>query len=175
MVLHADVYGRPKFRLRLSWLSGLVSKEITRGKKKPKKKAVEGKRKRRGRGARGIFEILRVKGLLRQLTVLVRDIFSSLNIGNIKADFRVGLDDPADTAIIFAIIGPAISLLNFSSPYEIRVQPSFGGEAVFEGYSHGRVRLRPIRLAKPFLKFVFSLATVRLIKRLVSSKWKKKK
>lgn len=47
MVLHADVYGKPKFHVRFSWLFGLVSQEIAGEKKKPEKekRAVRGKKK----------------------------------------------------------------------------------------------------------------------------------
>ena len=42
VVLRVDVYGRPKFRMRLAWLFGLVSKEIIPKKeKKPKLFQVE--------------------------------------------------------------------------------------------------------------------------------------
>ena len=167
MVLHTDVYGKPKFRLRLSWLFGLVSKEVTEGKKKPeeKRKVVEGKRKpkKRMRGVRGIFEILQTRGLLRQLKVLLKDILSRFKIRNLTADFRVGLGDPADTGLLFAIIGPVLSFLSPPFPHQIRVEPSFGSEAVFEGYSYGKVRLRPIQLVPPLLRFVFSLATIRVV------------
>ena len=178
VVLHTDVYGRPKFRLRISWLFGLVSKEVTRGKKKPeeKRRRAEGKRKpkERRRGVRFILEILRAKGLLRQLKGLVRGVLSRLYIRNLVVNLRIGLDNPADTGLLFALIGPAISFLSFPFPHQIRVQPSFE-EAVLEGYSYGRVRLRPIQLVAPFLKFAFSLATIRAVKILVSNKWKRKK
>ena len=36
--LYVDVYGRPKFRMRVGWLFGLVRKEIGKGKKKPEDK-----------------------------------------------------------------------------------------------------------------------------------------
>ena len=35
VVLHANVYGKPKFQLRLAWLFGLVTREIRKGEKKP--------------------------------------------------------------------------------------------------------------------------------------------
>ena len=178
IALHTDVHGRPNFRLRLSWLFGLVSKEITRGKKpEEKNKEVKDKRKPRERkkGSRVIFEILRTRGLLRQIKSLLRDVFSHLKIRTLRADFRVGLDNPADTGLLFALIGPATFLLNSSFPYQIRVQPSFKDEAVFEGYSNGVVRLRPIQLVTPFLKFTFSLATIRVMKKLVLTKWKRKR
>lgn len=178
MTLHADVYGKPKLRLKLSWLFGLVSKEVTRGKEpKDKKKLVKEKRKPREgkRRLRDILEILRTRGLLSQLKRLLRDVLSRLKTRDLIADFRVGLGDPADTGLLFALIGPATFWLNSSLSHQIRVQPSFEGEGVFEGYSHGVVRLRPIQLVIPFLRFAFSLATIRVAKRLVLTKWKRKR
>ena len=178
-VLDIDIYGRPKFRLRLVWFFGLFSRGITKGRKKPKeeKRIAEGKRKRKKRKikARTIFKILRTRGLLGQIKRLLRDILKCLKIRDLRADFRVGLDDPADTGLLFALIGPTIFFLGSSRVHEIRVQPSFEDEAVFEGYLHGAVRLVPIQLVMPLLRFVFSLATLRLIKILVLAKWERTK
>jgi len=178
-VLDIDIYGRPKFRLRLVWFFGLVSRGITKGRKKPKeeKRIAEGKRKRKKRKikARTIFKILRTRGLLGQIKHLLRDILKCLKIRDLRADFRVGLDDPADTGLLFALIGPTIFFLGSSRAHEIRVQPSFEDEAVFEGYLRGAVRLVPAQLVIPFLRFVFSLATLRLIKILVLAKWERTK
>ncbi len=179
IALHMDMYERPKFRVRLVWLFGLISKEIRKAGKKPegKKKDVDGKRQlRKGRRrVETIFAILRTKGLVTQLKDLMRDTLSRLEIRELGANFRVGLDDPADTGLLFAFIGPATLFLSPYSSHRIRVQPAFGDEAVFEGCLYGTVRLRPIRLVIPFLKFAFSLASVRAMKVLVLSKWKNKK
>jgi len=178
-VLDIDIYGRPKFRLRLVWFFGLVSRGITKRRKQPKeeKRIAEGKRKPKKRKikARTIFKILRTRGLLGQLKRLLRDILKCLKIRDLKADFRVGLDDPADTGLLFALIGPTIFFLGSSRVHEIRVQPSFEDEAVFEGYLRGAVRLIPIQLVIPLLRFVFSWATLRLIKILVLAKWERTK
>ncbi len=179
MALHIDVYGRPKFRMRLAWFFGLVSKEVSKAPKKPeeKKTVTPGKRKRRGKGisARTIFKILRTKGLLKQLKGLLLDVLKCFKIRELRADFRVGLDNPADTGLLFALIGPAIFFLSRSVPCQIRVQPSFEGEAAFQGYLHGAVRLRPIRLVTPIVRFAFSLAAIRVVKILVLARWKRKK
>lgn len=175
-----DVYGRPKFRMRLAWLFGLVSKEVGKGKKKPEEKKrvvpeAKPKRKRKRIRAETIFKIMRTKGLLRQFKDLLRDILSRLKIRDLAVDFRVGLDNPADTGLLFALIGPATFFLGSSRVHQIRVEPSFEDEVVFEGYLYGVVRLWPVQLVVPFLKFVFSLATIRVVKILVVSKWKRKK
>ena len=179
MTFHMEAYGRPKFRMRLLWLFGLVSKELGKGKRKPeeKKRVAEGKPKHRKRRirARTLIKILRTKGLLRRLGGLLRDTISRLSIKEFKANFRVGLDDPADTGLLFAIIGPAIFFLSSSWHNQIRVEPSFEDEAIFEGYLYGTVRLRPIQLVPPFIRFIFSLSTIRVLKVLVLTKWKRKK
>ena len=177
MTLHADVYGKPKVRLRFSWLFGLVSKEVTGEKKKPeeKRRAAKGKKKHRRRDTRVIFRILRTKGVLRRLKELLKDVFSCLKFRELVADFKIGLGNPADTALLFAIIGPATAFLGSSQLHQIRLQPSFGDDAVLEGYSHGTVRLHLIRLVPPLLKFAFSLTALRIIKALILSKWKRKK
>ena len=175
MALHADIHGKPKFRLRFSWLFGLVSKEIAGEKEKPEKKkgVVKVKRKHRWRDARAIFAILRTKGLLRQLKGLIIEVvFSHLKARDLVADFRVGLGDPADTGFLFAFIGPATALFGSSHRHQIKVEPSFSDDAVMEGYSHGKVRLHPIQLVPPFLKFIFSLTTIKIAKTLISSKWR---
>lgn len=167
--LNIDTSGRPKSRLRLVWLFGLVSKEVKREKKKPEKK-----RKRRI-GFRTISRILRIKGLLRQVKDLVRDVIGQLKIRELAVNLKLGLDNPADTGFVFASIGAITPLLSLPSQYQLRVQPSFYDEAVFEGYLHGVLRLWPIKLVRPFVRFVFSLATLRVVKVLVLSKWKRKK
>ena len=174
MVVRLDADGRPRFRMRLVWLFGLVSKEITKARKKPEEESsvTEGKRKPRKRKikARTILEILRTRGLLKQLKRLLKDILRRLKIRDLAADITVGLSDPADTGLLFALIGPATFFLGSSRIHDIRVQPSFEDEAVFKGYLSGAVRLLPIQLVIPFLRFVFSLVTIRVVRTLVVSK-----
>jgi len=173
--LHVDIYGRPKFRLRLEWLFGLVSKELRKRKKEPEEKKVIAKKKRGRIKAGTIFQILKTKGLIRQIKKLLSDVLGQLKIREFIANFKVGLDNPADTGLLFALIGPATPFLSSSAHYQIRVQPSFYDGAVFEGYLHGALRLRPIQLVIPFLRFVFSLAILKVVKTLILSKWKRKK
>ena len=179
MSFHMEAYGRLKFRMRLLWMFGLVTKELGREKREPedKERVAEGKPKRRKRRirARTILQIIKTKGLLRRLGGLLKDTISRIRIKELRANFRVGLDDPADTGLLFAVIGPAIFLFSSSWHHQIRVEPSFEDEAVFRGYLYGRVRLQPIQLVPPFIRFVFSLSTIRVLKVLVLTKWKRKK
>ena len=179
LVLHMDVYGRPRFRMRLAWLFGLVDKEITvkKRRREEKRRKVEGKPKLKEITNRvwSIIEILRTKGLLAQFKRLLKDLLGGLEIRDLGADFRLGLYDPADAGLLFAVIGPATAFLNSSFPYHLRLQPSFDDEANIEGYADGTVRVRPYKVVTPMLRFVFSLAVLRAVNGLISTRWKKRK
>ena len=179
LVVRVDVYGRPRFGMKLAWFFGLVRKEIGKGEKKAEeeKRVVEPKpkRRKRGVGVGTIFETLRTRGLLRQVSRLLRDVLGCLKIRDLAANFTVGLGDPADTGFLFAFIGPATFFLGSSFPHRIRIQPSFEDEAVCEGYLCGTVRVVPIRMVTPGVRFAFSLPAIRIVKRLVVAKWKRKK
>lgn len=169
--LHADVYGRPKFRLRLSWLFGLFHKEVSRKKKPEEKKAVEEKRKA-GKGrprVRTIFALMRTRGLMKQIAGLLVGILRRFKFKNVEADFKVGLGDPADTGLLFAVIGPAVPFIS-SSRRRIRLVPSFEDDVILAGYSSGTVRLRPIGLVAPVMKFVFSMPALRAASKMILAK-----
>jgi hypothetical protein len=177
LLIHVDVDGRPKFRLSLSWLFGLVRPEITGREKKPKKKIkkAKAKKKHRLRDARLVFNILRTRGILRHVRELVKGVFSAFKFRDIVADLKIGLGDPVDTGLLFAFLGPATALWGSSHLHRVRLEPSLDDDAVLQGYLQGTVRLRPIRLVPPLLKFVFSLTTLKIVKTVISSKWKRKK
>ena len=179
MSFRMEVYGRPKFKMRLVWLFGLVNKELGRKKREPdeNEKVPEGRTKRTKWRikARTILQIIKTKDLIRHLGNLLRDIISRLKIKDLSANFRIGLDDPADTGILFATIGAATSLINSYGYHQIRVEPSFEDEIVFEGNLCGTIRMSPIQLTPPFMRFIFSLSTIRVLKVLFLTKWRRKK
>ena len=179
MSFHLEAYGKPKFKMKMVWLFGLVNKELGRKKKESdgEENTTESRPKRTKRTikAKTILQIMKTKGFLRSLVNLLKNIFSHLRIKDFSANFRVGLDDPADTGILFATIGAATSVLSSLGYHQIRVEPSFEDEVVFEGDLCGTIRLSPIQLAPPFIRFVFSLSTIRVLKLLFLTKWKRKK
>ena len=177
LVFHTNIDGKPRFSMRLIWLFGLVSHELRQGKKKPdEEEATEHKQKQRAWiwRTRVTFEVLRTKGLLGQFVSLAKRIRRHIKIKKLVANFNVGLDNPADTGLLFAFIAPANLLLSYFSPHQIRIEPSFTGETIIEGHLYGAVRVQPIQLAAPLMGFAFSLPTLRAVKKLVSSKWKRK-
>ncbi|MES0278634.1 MAG: hypothetical protein ABUK03_02680 [Dehalococcoidales bacterium] len=167
-----EVYGRPKFRARFSWFFGLLSRDIKGRKKKDAalKKAVKKKagKKKRG-GGRKALRLLSTRGLIRRLKALILGILRRLEFREFRMDFRGGLENPADSAIVFSLIWPAYLFLGPSFGRHVNLQVSFEGVAFLEGYCQGAVRLRPIRLSPPLARFIFSVPTLRAIKRMVIS------
>jgi len=178
LVLRTNMAGRPKFSMRLVWLFGLISHELRPGEKRlEKEKATEHKQKPKNwtLGIRLTLEVLRTKGLLRQFGSFLKRILRHIKIRELVANLKVGLDNPADTGLLFAFAAPVNLLLSYFSPHPIKIEPSFAGEAIIEGHLYGTLRLRPIQLAAPLIGFAFSLPTLRAAKKLVLSKWKRKR
>jgi hypothetical protein len=169
-VFSLDTSATPKLRTRALWLFGLVSKEVGKRKAKP----VEKRRKRKRPSIKTILEILRTEGLLSQFYRLLRRVLRRLRIRKLEVNLKVGLDDPADTGLLFALIGPASLLLNYPFPNQTKVEPSFD-EAVLEGYLIGVIRVWPIQLAPPLLRFACSQPVLKVMKLMVWHKWIRKK
>jgi hypothetical protein len=173
----AAVPGRPRARLKLLWLFGLVGREIT-GKEKPEKKPAPEKPKpvkKKKRRFKDIFVLLRTRGLVKQFRIFIRDLFRCFQIRDLNADIRVGLGNPDDTGMLFAVIGPSVFWLSSTFPLSVNVQPAFEDEVTFEGHARGKVRLRPIRLLIPITRLLFSITVFRLLKNFIASRWKRKK
>ena len=174
---HTSVYRKPKSSIRLVWLFGLVSKELKQTKKEPEANRVIEHKQKRGdwtQEIRAISEFLRIKGFLRQLVSFLKRIVRRIKIKKLIADFKIGLENPADIGLLFAFLAPLNLLMSYFSPHHIRIEPSFTSENIIEGHFDGELRLRPIQLAVPLIGFAFSLPTLRAIKKLVFSKWKRK-
>lgn len=176
LVFRANVEGRPKFNLRLKWFFGLVSSELRQTRKKPEEKKVEyeGKPGDWPHRLRVTFEILQTKGLLKQLRSFIKRTIRRIKIRELTANLKVGLDNPADTGLLFAFIAPLNLAINYFLPHPIKIQPSFTGESFITGYLYGEVRLWPIQLAASLIAFAFSLPTLRVAKKLVLYKWRRR-
>lgn len=173
LALRFDSDRRPKFSMKLVWLFGLVRTEARR--QKPAEKEVIAERKpklgEQENVIRVIFKVLRTKDMPGQITHLLRSIFRHLKIRDLVANLKIGLDNPADTGLLFALIAP-LSLFASFLPYQIKIEPSFTANFFLQGHFSGVIRTQPIHLVGSFIGFVFSLPVVRAVKTLALSKWR---
>jgi hypothetical protein len=178
LVFRTNIDERPKFSLRLTWLFGLVTGELRQTRKKSEEKRTNEYERKPGdwiQRLRVTFELLQTKGLLNQLSCFIKRIIRRVKVREFAANLKVGLDNPADTGLLFAFIAPVNLAINYFLPYPVKIEPSFTGESLITGNIYGTVRLWPIQLAATLIAFAFSLPTLRVAKKLVLYKWRRKR
>lgn len=170
---------QPGLRLAFRWFFGLVNKEFG-GKKKrgeASKQADDQRRpgrKRRGVRGQALLGVLRFSEFLPDVWRLVRGIIGRVRIKSLSAELVIGLDDPADTALVVASLWTPVLLMFPSHAHAVRLQPSFDDGAVFAGQACMELRLRPIRIVPPIVRFGFSRSGRRLLGGLISGRWRRK-
>ena len=170
-----EVHEKPEFRIRLHWLFGLLKKDVRAKKKPPVKKPAKKKEKpKSGKDRKRLwaaFKILRIRGMPRQLARLVKAILHSFKIKELRVNFRVGLDNPADTAVVVGITDFIRLFWKPSFPHEIDIRADYEGDVVLvEGYTHLVVRVFPILIVTSLLRFLFSWRTIKAVRIMVASR-----
>ena len=169
--------GDGKAVLRVEWFFGLVGKALLPRKKSEKLKKVKKLKKGKRRDLRSFLsymELVGTKGVVPAFIRLIRRIIGSFRIRQLNANLWLGLDDPADTGIVFGMLWPAFALPVTFGFTTLRMEPVFD-RPTFEAALQGKVRIFPAEVVANVLRFVFSPAGLRLIKVMAVSRWKKKK
>jgi hypothetical protein len=170
--LYALIRESPHYRIRFGWLAGLVWKEITKSDEKAKReKKPKKKRGKKDIGVKSFITILRTKGLIESIGLFIKRAIGSLRIKIFKTRLRLGFADPADTGMFFAFLWQILLPIKSVFPIDERIEPLFD-EEVLEGYIQWVVRIWPFKIIIPFLRFVVSLPTFRLVKTIAVLKWK---
>jgi len=168
VALDLEAHESMKARVRVGWLFGLVWKDIGQRRKKISKGKPKKKRKEK---IKPLLSVLRTKGLPRGILKLARQMMSCLKVRQLDADLRVGLDEPADTGIMWSVLWPALVPLGWFGPVRFRMEPAFN-EPAFEASLCGKIRLFPIQVIGYLLWFVLSPTGLRMLKSVVASRWK---
>jgi hypothetical protein len=149
VVAQLDLGTRPRLRLRIGWLFGLVRVRREMGGQKPTTPEKLKKRKEsRGVGIPSLSVIRRGFGLLGELLDRVR-------IRRAKLDVSVGTDDPAATGELAGFAAPIVALANALPRTRVTFTPDFTGPTL-EGAGEGEIRVVPISLVRPMVGFALS-------------------
>lgn len=132
---------------RLCWAFGLVRLRLPT---ETPAAAPDGRRAAEGgedtaTNAAGILAALRLRAFRRRLLRFAADLWRAFHKDEVSLDLRVGLDDPADTGLLWSILGPASALLSNVRDAALCLRPVFG-EPTFELDASGRIRVVPLRL-----------------------------
>ncbi len=156
--------GAARSKMRVGWLFGLLGKEFGRRRKKPKQRA--SKRKKKERSAKLFLSLLVTKGVAKGLLQLSMRILSGLRVRHLDARLRIGLDDPADTGMLYSALWPVLVPLTYNSSAKVRIELSFE-EPALDLTARGRIRVFPIQMVWSVLLFALSPAGLRAMKRMV--------
>lgn len=131
----------------LVWLFGLL--KVNLSKTKPQTKSddanIAAKQNKRGSSSLSLSRALRQKPLRSRLIRFVRDIWHAIKREDFRLFIRLGLGDPSDTGLLWAIIGPLSGMLFAAEDADITIEPDFI-ESAMTLESSGKIRLIPLQL-----------------------------
>ncbi|WP_462322754.1 hypothetical protein [Halochromatium sp.] len=165
-------------RLRLYWLFGLVRIRV-RPRQQRRRRTVRWWSRPRGKRPgkrqpqmRRLIRLLRSPGFLRRLLRLLRDLMRALGPRRVKTRFVIGMNDPADTGFIAALLAPLRVWLtrpdgSEPSAVSIDISPDFSGPRL-HGYTCASLRFTPLRLIALCLGFALSPTVIRAARTLAT-------
>ncbi len=165
LVFHFEKDVDFKWRVTVRWMFGLIDKDIGGKKKEPEEK------KKKKSNIKPLIAMLRSTGFLRKSLKFIKDSIRLVKVHELKIEFRVGLGDPAETGMLFAVITPILFYMKSLHSLEVNIQPDFEHENL-HGYFNGDLRVFPIRFVIPGIFFAFSPTTIRAIKAMVVARRK---
>jgi hypothetical protein len=112
--------------------------------------------RRRGRSRPRVLAALRDGGFRRRVIRFVAASWRALHTRDLYARVRVGLGDPADTGMLWGVLGPVASLAR-ASRWPVWVEPDFA-DATFELESRGTIRVVPLEIVFLVVALVLSPA-----------------
>ena len=151
------------FSLRLRWFFGAFNKQIVHWKTSSEEDNTRPKQRKDRGWAKTFSALLTDSDQKSVLGTLLRAVSRSTKSENFEANFRLGLADPADTALVFGPAGAASVLLNLYTNHNIWLIPALEGETI-QGYLNAKFRWLPIILFRPFTRFLFSNTGRRLVR-----------
>ena len=103
--------------------------------------------------------VLKTKGFVRGVLRFLRDMARCVRFVSLHVAGRFGLDNPCDTGRLWGTFCALTGFLHGAERVRLRVEPDFD-EAVFELDGRGEIRIIPVTLFLPFIRFVLAPATL---------------
>ncbi len=145
--------------VKLQWAYGLVSIRHNLLATKPKsaklKKPKRNTRRVESSSGRNFMAALRQPPFRRRLIKFVSDLWHTLEKSDVRVSLRIGLDDPAATGQLWAVIGPITGMLFGYREVSLVVEPVFH-ESCFEVDSSGSIRVIPLKIVSIMLAMIVS-------------------
>lgn len=147
----------PVKKVILSWFFGIISFEVY-----PKKTPSKGKKelktrseKKKGTGFSKIRKILGNSKFTAKTYNTVRRLLSSAKPKLNRLYLKIGLGDPADTGILWGLLGPLSGILHGYPDKDLVIEPDFLDPA-FDVDTHGKITIIPLEIIFIAFSYIFS-------------------
>lgn len=142
-------------RIRLSWAFGMIRAQYRVGAPKHRHEPRDILPEATDNTGTDVIRAIFRPSLRRQLKVLLIDLWHAIKKRDIKIHLRIGLGDPADTGILWTVVGPLTAVGSNCGDLVLAVEPAFDDSVLqFEG--SGSVRVVPLQVACIVLRFLMS-------------------
>jgi len=136
--------------VHLHWLFGLLRVRIPIEKSSSPQTTKETPakprhRKRRNRSKVKPLAAWRHRSFRQRITRFLRDLWRAIHKRDMQLHLLIGLDDPADTGQLWAIMGPVSAVCAQSQAVHIDIEPDFT-QSHLELNSRGDIRIIPLQL-----------------------------
>jgi hypothetical protein len=167
-------------RIVIYWLFGLVHLSFRPGRRRegstsrrrprPTSRIFRGG-KRLIKGRCDLLAVMRTPGFARRVVDLVGGLLEAARPRRLRIHFIIGMEDPADTGRLWAILGPLRLLFRKTicgraSGVAIEISPDFSGPR-FKGYSCASLRFVPLEMIGLVVGFLFSAPALRAARVLI--------
>jgi hypothetical protein len=134
--------------VQIGWANGRVQTDIPIRPGRGSKDKNQQKRKNRKNETKDIaisgIKLLRNKPFRQRVIRHIGDIWVAVDKRNLKLFIRLGLDDPAETGILWSALGPLSGILATNRNSQITLLPDFLAPS-FELHSSGSIRIVPLQ------------------------------
>jgi len=156
-----------KGELRLHWLFGLFQLRIpacsisARHKNKVQKKAKNSHSRNKHQKTSSVARMTRLTRFVMRADVKHRisrffqSLWQSIDKRNVKLRLRLGLGDPADTGLLWVMLGPAAAFLNNIRDTSVILEPEFH-DSTLDIESSGAIKFIPLQSIWLIISFVLS-------------------
>ena len=165
VTLHYEVswQGSWQGEIRLLWVFGLVRLRIPVSPTQPSPSAIEPgpqthqHKKRPASKQSNPLTVLRQKAFRKRVMRFICELWHAIQKRDISLSVRIGLDDPADTGQLWAMLGPLTGMLANIRQVSIGIEPEFSASTL-ELDSRGWIRIIPLQLLYLVLALLLSPA-----------------
>lgn len=153
-------------QIAIGWLFGLVKFRVllpdtAKPPARTASQAVKPRARRDARTSHGqVLVALRQAAFRHRAYRLLRDLLHAVRLRELRLGLRLGLGDPADTGLLWALVGPLNAAAQNLRNARVRIEPDFIAPA-FEVEAHGRCMLVPLQILLLVIVFALSPASIR--------------